>query len=314
MPELEDLISEKIWSDVIPVAQDDGPNPLVPINYSPDYRTAMDLFRAVLRSKELSERAFGLTTFILDYNASHYTVWQYRGKLLFELNKDLKEELEFLSSMSEEHPKSYQIWHYRRLILEKLNDPSGERDFVNSMLREDSKNYHCWQYRQWLIPHFDLWDTELEDINILIQSDIRNNSAWNQRYFYYSNSGCTFGEAELDEEINYSLQKIAEDTENCSSFNYLRGIVEFGKKQLSDFSIITESLLNLLNDEKKPTSAHTLALLLDIYEERLESARSVNDEKLVNELIVIGTKTCEELEKHDPIRKNYWNWRLETFR
>jgi protein farnesyltransferase/geranylgeranyltransferase type-1 subunit alpha len=35
----------------------------------------MDLFRAVLRSGELSERVLELTENILDENAANYTVW-----------------------------------------------------------------------------------------------------------------------------------------------------------------------------------------------------------------------------------------------
>jgi hypothetical protein len=35
----------------------------------------MDLFRAVLRSGELSERVLELTEAILDENAANYTVW-----------------------------------------------------------------------------------------------------------------------------------------------------------------------------------------------------------------------------------------------
>ena len=49
------------WADVTPVPQDDGPDPVVPIAYAPEYREAMDYFRAVLASDELSQRAHSLT-------------------------------------------------------------------------------------------------------------------------------------------------------------------------------------------------------------------------------------------------------------
>ncbi|CAO3589890.1 unnamed protein product [Absidia cylindrospora] len=40
------------WSDVAPLSQDDGPNPLVPIAYSSNYIDAMDYFRAVSKNNE----------------------------------------------------------------------------------------------------------------------------------------------------------------------------------------------------------------------------------------------------------------------
>lgn len=86
----------------MPVLQDDGPNALVKIAYSPSckcqttpfqvfllqerYKSRyllvtladqqlMDLFRAILRSGELSERVLDLTEDLLDENAANYTVW-----------------------------------------------------------------------------------------------------------------------------------------------------------------------------------------------------------------------------------------------
>jgi protein farnesyltransferase/geranylgeranyltransferase type-1 subunit alpha len=68
------MIFEK-FGDVIPVLQDDGPNPVAPISYPEEYRIAMDYLRACLRSDEKSERLLQLTAFILDINSGHYTVW-----------------------------------------------------------------------------------------------------------------------------------------------------------------------------------------------------------------------------------------------
>jgi hypothetical protein len=91
------------WEDVVPVAQSDGPNPVVSINYSTDckikfpcsvcavaifpsyvlschlfivlVREVMDLFRAVLISGEKTQRVLELTEEILETNAANYTVW-----------------------------------------------------------------------------------------------------------------------------------------------------------------------------------------------------------------------------------------------
>lgn len=90
------------WSDVVPLAQDDGDHPIVQIAYSDHcncvplsttniavfhiqsdilfstVRDVYDYFRAVVADRELSARAFGLTTDALQLNPANYTVWQYR--------------------------------------------------------------------------------------------------------------------------------------------------------------------------------------------------------------------------------------------
>jgi protein farnesyltransferase/geranylgeranyltransferase type-1 subunit alpha len=78
------------WEDVTPVAQDDGPNPVVSIAYSAaclssssftefssmfPVRELMDLFRAVLVSGEKSQRVLELIEELLETNPANYTIW-----------------------------------------------------------------------------------------------------------------------------------------------------------------------------------------------------------------------------------------------
>lgn len=62
------------WSDVVPVEQDDGPNPVVPIAYKEEFTETMNYFRALYRADERSPRALQLTTEAIKLNSGNYTV------------------------------------------------------------------------------------------------------------------------------------------------------------------------------------------------------------------------------------------------
>lgn len=100
------------WSDVVPIPQDDGPNPIVQIAYSERFRETFDYLRACMQKDELSERALELTKSACELNPANYTVWCYRRKILFHLGSDLSEELAFVGQMIQEQPKNYQVLFY----------------------------------------------------------------------------------------------------------------------------------------------------------------------------------------------------------
>ena len=207
---------DPLWADITPILQDDGgPNPLAAILYKESYSEAMSYLRAVMAQNERSERALSLTEDVIASSPAHYTVWLYRAKVLFTLNKDLKEELEWMNPTALKHQKNYQIWHHRRMMIEKLQQRGEEVDveseirFLDQMFAKDAKNYHVWSYKQWLVKTFDLWDTgEIEWSESMLETDVRNNSVWNYRW--YLNFGKDDGAAVKDDavrerEIEYAL-------------------------------------------------------------------------------------------------------------
>ena len=51
------------------------------------------------------------------------------------MNTNLNHELDFMDTFAEENPKNYQIWYHRRVIVERLGNPSRE-------LGNSADNYH----------------------------------------------------------------------------------------------------------------------------------------------------------------------------
>ncbi|WFD06711.1 galactose-6-sulfurylase [Malassezia vespertilionis] len=247
--------SSRVWADLIPVSQDDGPQPLCPILYDPLYAQAMGLFRALKSASndgvEVSERALALTEHLIDLNPANYSIWQYRASILMQMAAEdpgvLRKELAFLNDFAVGNMKNYQIWQHRRIIVSILGDPSHELAFTQSVLDLDSKNYHTWAYREWVLVHFgglgdgrhasspgggeypQLWDGELAYTDRLLDEDVRNNSAYNHRFFctlLRIADGKTLSaehEPVRDNEIAYALGKVTVAPNNASVWNYLQG-------------------------------------------------------------------------------------------
>ncbi|KAL1116156.1 hypothetical protein AAG570_005651 [Ranatra chinensis] len=263
------------WKDVVPIPQDDGPNPIVAIAYSDKFRDVYDYFRGILATNEMSERALELTKDALALNAANYTVWQYRRRILQELKKDLKEELKFAKEIIEDNPKNYQVWHHRMVIVQMSNDPSIELKFIADMLKEDPKNYHAWQYRQWVLRKYKLFDNELEYTDKLLKEDIRNNSAWNHRY-YVINHTTDFSEEAVQKEVDYALEAIGRVRKNESSWNYLQGLLIHAEKGLLEPRVIEFCESLYASGERSP---HLLAFLVDVaVEKKIANSETAEDD------------------------------------
>ncbi len=128
------------WKDIKPLAQDDGPNPVVAIAYSEKFKDTFDYFRAVLAKNELSLRALELTADCVSLNPSNYTIWYFRRLIIDELKLDLFKELKYSESVIIENAKNYQVWHHRKCIVQQIKDnilgtdPGADGDVCKSSM------------------------------------------------------------------------------------------------------------------------------------------------------------------------------------
>ncbi|CAG9815491.1 unnamed protein product [Phaedon cochleariae] len=293
------------WKNVTPLKQDDADEPVVAIDYTEAFVDCFDYFRAILKNKEISERALELTQTAAHLNPANYTVWQYRRDILKGLDKDLNEELDYIETVILKQTKNYQVWHHRKVIVEWLKDPSKEKYLTEAVLTKDAKNYHAWQHRQWVIKTFKLFDGELDYVDCLITDDVRNNSAWNQRYFIINNT-TGFTEEVLKREIDYTLLHIKIVTENESAWNYLRGLLLHAKEGLSKNKRVSDFCEELYASGNR--SPFLLAVIVDMCCE--VASDGAGDTRYTVER---AKELCGELmTKYDKVRANYWQHMIET--
>lgn len=67
------------------------------IDFSTKFMMTFGLFQEAIKRNELSERTLSLTKACIFLNPANYTVWYFRRLILAELNKDLKDEINFIS-------------------------------------------------------------------------------------------------------------------------------------------------------------------------------------------------------------------------
>mmetsp|Transcript_24497 Transcript_24497/g.56442 ORF Transcript_24497/g.56442 Transcript_24497/m.56442 type:complete len:335 (+) Transcript_24497:63-1067(+) len=308
------------WSDVQPVAQDDGPEPVAVIRYPPFFEDVHGYFRAVQQSGEFSQRVMELTADVIEHNSANYTAWYYRRRCLKELGLDLAAELEFTDQWAADSPKNYQVWYHRRWLIAEIaagiaaqkSADVAEAEIAELARRElqyhqevmqrndDFKNYNGWSHRQFIVRQFKLWDGELDFILELLDDDIRNNSAWNHRYTVVKNLHWPFSRETIQSEVDFTLGMLEQCYTNESAWNYLSAFTGDGegKRPLTEFPAVEALCLKIIAEsgsrlELARFAIETLAL---VHEARGETQQAV--------------ERYGELKRVDKIRVCYWDWRI----
>lgn len=196
---------------------------------------------------------------------------------------------------------------------------------MDQMFELDSKNYHVWSYRQYFVRKLELFPSqcagpgepsELAIVEGLLAQDVRNNSAWAHRFFIvFSDPGHSTEDAKalerdeklpesiVEREIEFSKGQIRRAPMNQSGWNYVRGVVRKGGRELGALEGFAGEFVALEGEgrEEDVRSSHALELLADIWAERGEV------EKADGALRLLG-------EKYDRVRRNYWEYRREGLR
>lgn len=219
-----------LFSDVKPIPQEDGPDPVCSIAYPARFVEAFDYFRAVSRIDERSERAFQLTTVCLELNPANYTVWHYRRQCLAALSsppsdalagggneKDSKvvfidgdrieSDLVFAEGLGGSNPKNYQIWYHRRALLDSRFASAAAAAAKKVGLQSDGDLES---------NMFEIATKELEYVDRILDDDSKNYHSWSHRQWLVR----TVNSARIwESEKEYCHTRILSDVRNNSAWN-----------------------------------------------------------------------------------------------
>lgn len=330
------------WSDVVPVPQYDMSTlarVTCPIAYDDEYAEKKGYFRGLIAKLDRGEvtlsdpRFHEIAVDIIDDNPSEYTAWHYL-RLYTTANAltldEYRAELAFVDRVAEESPKNYQFWVYRESIIENILKrypesvkreelATDELNWCAKLIKDDSKNYHAWDYRQWVIRYFATWNFELDYTEFLLDSDLRNNSAWTHRFFVLTHEAAAAAAAKKEEEeeegkkveeVKFPKEMVEREiafaekyirkapASNQSAWTFLAGVVERSESgRFADFPAVKKMCLEI--EGSCPKSAYCVGMLVDIFD---EEGNEVERVERINRLVT----------KLDPVRKNYWEYVLET--
>ena len=149
-----------------------------------------------IHSKQYTAEGFALSEKAMIISPDIYSFLNFRRSLLLsklstsspeEKPKILSSELELLTRIIKESPKSYTLWFHRQWVLQQSQNiqeiMTKELGLCDYMLKKDNRNFHVWNYRSWVVAlegNQSLTE-ELEFTKSMICRDFSNFSAWHYR-------------------------------------------------------------------------------------------------------------------------------------
>ena len=274
---------DESWSDITPI-----PNPSdsvrcpFHVEHGGSYALAMEYFRAIVNSGELSQRALKLVSFLNTVSVSDPVPWWYRKKILMKIGFDFSKELDYVNQTIYKCIKPYQMWSHKQWLLEQTDEPPDETDFLQRTLISEPKNFHAWEYFYWFAERFGKhqWLFDMTTEQIYLNSN--NNSAWSSRWAMLFKLG-----KQPKDDIDFALGYFVKSTEQCCA-SYIHGLI---KKDNSLIPAVKESINTVLSKDEKNVVALTL----------LSQIADIEGDDALKQ------STFEKLASIDTMRTNFWN-------
>ncbi|XP_060082379.1 geranylgeranyl transferase type-2 subunit alpha-like [Ylistrum balloti] len=145
------------------------------------------------KNKDFDDEGLKISGQILIVNPDVYSFWNFRREIFIhlrdqreetELQKLFEDELHFLEACLKVNPKSYGAWHHRCFVMDAIPEPDWMRELqlCNAFLNLDERNFHCWDYRRHVVLRSNVnLEEELQYTTQKIQSNFSNYSSWHYR-------------------------------------------------------------------------------------------------------------------------------------
>jgi len=221
---------------------------------------------------DYSIEALNLTTRLLNMSTDCYSIWNFRKKVILELDVSSPEktkaerdrdELKWLEGLTQVHPKSYWVWFHRKWLSERIPNTDWERELAlcTRALELDQRNFHCWNYRRFAATQAKVsLNSELKFTMTKIEQNFSNYSAWHQRSYllqkvYEDNPG-SFVQV-LNEELDLVQNAFYTSPDDQSTWFYHRWLIGMQKKHNQfNFQTVVQQELQKVKEllEEEPDS------------------------------------------------------------
>jgi len=281
------------------------------------YIQLQDNFLVMREKQDFSVESLKLTTTMLNMSADSYSIWNFRKKILINLDvtspetkssRD-KEELKWLEGVLAMHHKSYWAWFHRKWLTARIPDMDWTRELnlCTRALDMDQRNFHCWDYRRFVATQSKIpFRAELDYTMSKIEQNFSNYSAWQQRSILmqkiYDDNPGGFVQV-LNEELELVQNAFYTSPDDQSAWFYHRWLIGMQKKHNSqNFQSVVSQELSKVQELLKEEPNSKWAMLTVVF--------------LMIEMGADSTLVKEKLEKLsevDPFHKNYYKSLLQKY-